>query len=121
MATSLPGYGAIPPSVVGQIAGAQGASGQILTANGMNGSNWMSQSNTQTKAIQIGNPDPVVIFNLDGNITTKAGTITAEDWVTTVKVMKRLIMDMSKDTELASKYPYIQDAAHHWLMEELKK
>jgi hypothetical protein len=114
MAISKPGYGAIPPG---------GTNGSILTANGLNGTNWMSQgvTNAQTKAIQIGSPDPVVTFNLDGNITTKAGTITAEDWVTTVKVMKRLIMDMSKDTELASKYPYIQDAAHHWLMEELKK
>jgi hypothetical protein len=29
-------------------------------------------------------------------------------------------MDMSKDEELASKYPYIQEAAHTWFMNELK-
>lgn len=113
MATSKPGYGAIPPG---------GTNGSFLTSNGMNGTNWMSQGiTTQPNAIQIGNPDPVITFRMDGDIITRAGTITADDWVTTIKVMKRLIMDMSNDTELASKYPYIQDAAHHWLMEELKK
>jgi len=115
MATSKPGYGAIPP-------GAQGSSGQILTANGMNGSSWMSQgiSNIQPNAIQIGNPDPVITFRMDGDIITKAGTITADDWISVIKVMKQLIIDMSKDQELASKYPYIQDAAHSWFMNELK-
>jgi hypothetical protein len=122
MTTSKPGYGAIPPANIGPIS-AQGLNGQILTSNGMNGTSWASQgiTNAQTKAIQIGSPDPVVTFALDGNITTRAGTITAEDWVTTIKVMKRLIMDMSQDQELVSKYPYIRDAAYTWLMEELKK
>jgi len=113
MATSNPGYGAIPPG---------GGSGQVLTANGLNGTNWSAHNipQTHTNAIQIGNPDPVVTFNLNGNITTKAGTITAEDWITTIKVMKQLIMDMSQDEELASKYPYIRDAAHSWMMNKLK-
>ena len=104
------------------IQGAQGASGQVLTASGMNGTSWMSQGITTapTNAIQIGNPDPVVTFHMNGNITTPAGTISADDWITAIQVMKQLIMDMSKDQELASKYPYIQDAAHTWFMKELK-
>jgi hypothetical protein len=113
MATSKPGYGAIPPGPPGP----QGLSGQILTANGMNGSNW---SVPPTNAIQIGNPDPVITFKLDGDIVTKAGTITADDWISVTKVMKQLIMDMSQDEELASKYPYIRDAAHNWMMNKLK-
>ena len=122
MATSNPGYGAIPPANVG-LPGAQGASGQFLTANGMNGSSWMMNQNitaSTTNAIQIGNPDPVVTFGLDGSITTKAGTITADDWITTIKVMKQLVMDMSQDEELVSKYPYIRDVAHSWMIEKLK-
>jgi len=113
MATSNPGYGAIPPG---------GTNGSFLTANGMNGSSWMSQgiSNIQPNAIQIGNPDPVITFRMDGDIVTKAGTISADDWISVIKVMKQLIIDMSKDQELASKYPYIQDAAHTWFMNELK-
>lgn len=124
MATSKPGYGAIPPAHnLPPYVGAQGASGQVLTSSGLNGSSWMMNQTitaSTTNAIQIGNPDPVVTFNLDGNITTKAGTITAEDWITTIRVMKQLIMDMSQDEELASKYPYIRDAAHTWMIEKLK-
>jgi hypothetical protein len=119
MATSKAGYGAIPPSpyITG---GGVGASGQILTANGMNGSMWSSQTITApTNAIQIGNPEPVITFHMNGNITTSAGTITGDDWIIAIQTMKRLIMDMSKDQELASKYPYIQDAAHSWFMKEL--
>jgi|LauGreDrversion4_2_1035121.scaffolds.fasta_scaffold243370_4 hypothetical protein len=122
MATSSPGYGAIPPANVG-LPGAQGSNGQILTASGMNGSNWMMNQTitaSTTNAIQIGNPDPVVTFGLDGNITTKSGTITAEDWISVIKIMKQLIMDMSQDEELASKYPYIRDAAHSWMIEKLR-
>ena len=121
MATSKRGYGAIPPTPYISNGGAIG-SGQVLTANGLNGTSWMSQTTTTapTNAIQIGNPDPVVTFKLNGEITTKAGTITAEDWITTIKVMKQLIMDMGQDEELASKYPYIRDAAHSWMIEKLK-
>lgn len=102
MANYFPGYGAVPPT--------------STTST----TSWMSPP-VPTNAIQIGNPDPVITFNMDGNITTKAGTISAEEWVTVIKIMKQLIIDMSKDHELASKYPYIQDAAHSWLIEELKK
>lgn len=108
----LPGYGAIP-----------GAAGQILTANGVNGTNWANQGmtiNTTQSAFEIRNDRHTIVFNTDGTITTKAGTITSEDWITTVRLMKRLIMDMSKDPDMVSKYPYIQDAAHEWLMKELK-
>jgi hypothetical protein len=105
MATSNPGYGAIPPG---------GTNGSLLTANGT------SWSMKHTNAVQIGNPDPVITFKLDGDIVTKAGTITADDWITTIKVMKQLVMDMSQDEELVSKYPYIRDVAHSWMMEKLK-
>ena len=110
MATSNPGYGAIPPT------------GHVLTSNGMNGSMWSSQTiTTPPSALQIGgNSEPVITFGYDGTITTKAGSITSDDWITTIKVMKQLVMDMSQDEELASKYPYIRDAAHSWMMEKLK-
>jgi hypothetical protein len=118
MATSKAGYGAIPPTPY--ISGGVGASGQILTANGMNGSSWMSQTvTTHPNAIQIGNPEPVITFAMDGNISTPAGTITADDWISVIKVMKQMIMDMSEDEELVSKYPYIREAAHTWFMNEL--
>lgn len=109
---SIPGYGAIP-----------GAAGQILTTNGANGTNWMQQGlsvNTTQSAFEIRNDRHAIVFSADGTITTKAGTITSEDWITVIQLMKRLIMDMSKDPDTVSKYPYIQDAAHDWMMTELK-
>lgn len=110
---SFPGYGAIP-----------GAHGQILTTNGANGTNWMQQgvslNAAQSSSFEIRNDRHTIVFNTDGTITTKAGTITSEDWITVIQLMKRLIIDMSKDQELASKYPYIQEAAHTWFMDELK-
>jgi len=112
MATSKPGYGAIPPG---------GTNGSFLTANGLNGTNWSAHNIPQhTNAVQIGNPDPVITFKLDGDIVTKAGTITADDWISVIKITKQLIMDMSNDEELVSKYPYIRDAAHIWMMNKLK-
>lgn len=111
--SSSPGFGAIPPG---------GNAGQILTSSGLNGSSWMAQGISQhtTSAIQIGSPDPVITFHMNGNITTPAGTINGDEWITVIKVMKQLIMDMGKDQELVSKYPYIQDAAHAFFMNELK-
>jgi hypothetical protein len=101
MANYFPGYGPVPPSSTN--------------------TSYIAAPPVPQSAIQIGNPDPVVTFHMDGNITTRAGNISAEEWITVIKIMKQLIIDMSKDTELASKYPYIQDAAHTWLLEELKK
>jgi hypothetical protein len=124
MATSKPGYGAVPPTPYPGLGHLPASlhQGKVLTSNGMNGTSWMNQSigTAQTNAIQIGSTDPVITFALDGTITTKAGTITAEDWISVIKVMKQLIMDMSQDKELVSKYPYIRDAAHTWMMNELK-
>jgi hypothetical protein len=105
-----PGYGAVPT--------VSGTAGNFL-ANGINGTNWNAA--VPQNAIQIGNTEAVITFNTDGTITTKAGTISADDWIMVVKLMKQLIMDMSNDPETASKYPYIQDAAHSWMMNELRK
>jgi hypothetical protein len=113
---NYPGYGAIPPG---------GQAGQFLTANGVNGTSWMQQGmslNATQSALEIKNNERTfVAFNTDGTITTKAGTISADDWIMVVKLMKQLIMDMSNDPETASKYPYIQEAAHSWMMTELRK
>ena len=119
-----PGYGAIPAPNLG-VLGAQGSVGQVLTATGANGTSWMNQGmnlSATGSALEIKNNDRTFIaFNTDGTITTKAGTISADDWIMVVKLMKQLIMDMSNDPETASKYPYIQDAAHSWMMNELRK
>jgi hypothetical protein len=113
MATSKSGYG----TGLGHL-----PAGQVLTARGSNGTSWMSPGTSvdSQNAIQIGNPNPVITFAMNGNITTPTGTISADDWITVIQTMKRLIMDMSQDQDIISKYPYIQDVAHTWLINELK-
>ena len=113
MATSKSGYG----TGLGHL-----PSGQVLTSSGLNGSSWMAPGTSfdSQNAIQIGNPNPVITFAMNGNITTPVGTISADDWITVIQTMKRLIMDMSQDQDIISKYPYIQDVAHTWLINELK-
>lgn len=100
ISNSFPGYGAIP--LVGAC-------------------NNVQSIGTIQSALEIRNDHRVISFNTDGTIETDTGTITTEDWITVIKLMKLLIMDMSKDPEIVSKYPYIRDTAHKWLLDELKK
>lgn len=72
-------------------------------------------------AFEIRGNDTVLSITLDGIVSTSAGKIHVDDWITVTNVMKQLIMDMGKDENLASKYPYIRDAAHKWLVDELRK
>lgn len=79
-------------------------------------------NNISTNAIEIRNgAGRVLSVTTDGNIITEAGSVHVDDWVTVINVMKKLIIDMSKDEDLASKYPYIQETAHRWLMDELRR
>ena len=54
VATSLPGYGAVPPLTVGTVYTTTGTSGQFLT-NGSNGTSW-SNSNSEVMRINQTNP-----------------------------------------------------------------
>jgi hypothetical protein len=81
-----------------------------------------STNGISTNAIELRNKAEMVLsISQDGKITTQSGTVHVDDWVTTVNVMKQLIMDLSKDEDLASKYPYIRETAHRWLVDELRK
>lgn len=90
---------------------------QIINSNGNLGVT--TQCST---AFQIqNNSEPVVSFGTDGIVTTKAGEISVDDWVQVIKLMKQFIIDVSQDEETAKKYPYLRDAAHQWMMDELRK
>jgi hypothetical protein len=88
-----------------------------ITSNGA-----ISGATQYSSAFQIrNNAEPVLQIDLDGKITTKAGTISVEDWIQVVKLMRQFIIDVSNDQETAKKYPYLKDAAHQWMMDELRK
>jgi hypothetical protein len=77
---------------------------------------------TTTNAIEIRKDiASILTITTEGEIITPKGKIHVDDWINVITVMKQLIMDMSKDENLASKYPYVQEAAHKWLMDELRK
>ena len=79
-------------------------------------------NNITTNAIEIRNgTNTVLSVTTEGNIMTRSGAVHVDDWVTIINVMKQFIMDMSKDEDLASKYPYIRETAHRWLVDELRK
>jgi hypothetical protein len=97
--------------------------GVPYTTVGFNGTGSILGSNINSEAVVIknGGGENIITFHKDGTIETSAGKINADEWVSLTLLLKQLIMDMSKDPDLVSKYPYIQDVAHGWLMKELKK
>lgn len=104
-------------------------SARTMIANGGTGSSIgvipggaISGATQYSSAFQIrNNAEPVLQIDLDGKITTKAGTISVEDWIQVVKLMKQFIVDVSNDEETSKKYPYLKDAAHQWMMDTLRK
>lgn len=78
---------------------------------------------TQQSGITVMAPDgeAIITFHTDGRIETKGGTIQARDLTAVIKLMKRMMTDIATDEELAKKFPYIKDAAHEWVMDELRK
>jgi hypothetical protein len=98
MATSLPGYGAIPPQF-----------------------HATAPNTISNNAIQFGMPNSTVTFTNDGEIVTAEGAIKINDLIVMVTIFKKLVVELSQDRDVVKKYPYIQDLAHTWLIEELSK
>lgn len=104
------------------------SSGSVGIANGGTGNigvipaGAISGSTQYSSAFQIrNNTEPVLEISQDGTITTRDGTISVGDWIQVIKLMKQFIIDVSNDEETAKKYPYLKDAAHQWMIEELRK
>ena len=77
--------------------------------------------NTVSSAFEIRRDETVLRIDTDGTISTKAGSIAADDWIEITKIMKQFIIDVARDPELSAKLPYMKDAAEGWLMKELRK
>lgn len=97
---------------------ATGPSGPI----GASGSNLPWTNSIATSAFEVRHNDSIVRIDTDGTITSPgAGSIHVDEWIETIKLMKQLIMDISNDPELSKRFPYLEEAAHKWLMKELRK
>jgi len=101
--------------------GITGPAGPI-GAIGATGSNMSWTNSVSTSAFEIRQNNSILRIDTDGTITTPgAGSIHADEWIETIKLMKQLIMDIGRDPELSEKFPYLKEAAHKWLMKELSK
>ena len=91
-------------------------------AIGAVGSNMSWVNTVSTSAFEIRHDNSILRIDTDGTITTpNAGSIKADDWIETIQLMRQFIIDVSKDPELSEKFPYLKEAAHGWLMKELRK
>ena len=48
-------------------------------------------------------------------------TVAVNDIIIMTKLFKRMITDIANDPILAKRLPYVADAAHEWLLNDLKK
>jgi hypothetical protein len=85
--------------------------------------NGLGIGQTQQSGITVMAPDgeAIITFHTDGRIETIGGTIQARDLTAVIKLMKRMMTDIANDEELSARFPYIKDAAHEWVMDELRK
>jgi hypothetical protein len=125
MATSHPGYGAVPPAsplatgttMVNTITGQT----SIWAGSSWNAASGILPPNKSAMHVKAEDGSTVLDISYDGIITTKSGTISIDQWVVSTTVMTMLIMEMSKDDELTKKYPFVREAAHGWLVRDLQK
>jgi hypothetical protein len=91
----------------------------ISTGPGIFASNGSLQQSALT--VMDTNGDAIITFHKDGRIETEGGSIQAKDLTAVIKLMKRMMTDIASDEELSARFPYIKDAAHEWVMDELRK
>lgn len=77
------------------------------------------QQNPQ--GLQVGAGKSQIVLTTDGRLFCNGESISAEELIQIALLMKQLILDISQDDELASKYPYIREASHSWLIKSLKE
>lgn len=81
---------------------------------------WSMTTNAETEALTINNgSDSVLTFRKNGEIESRRGKITVDEWIVIINLMKQFIIDVSSDEETANKYPYLKDAAHQWMIDKL--
>lgn len=114
---NLPGVSA---GIIAQSVGAA-IPGAVLQANSTINPNWNIATSKTALVIKNSDGTSVLSFQDDGVIETAAGSIKADEWIQIVNLMKQFIMDVANDEETAKKYPYLKDAAHIWLMNDLRK
>ena len=87
---------------------------------GLSTSPFNGTSATTTNGLSVGNDINQIHITNDGYIRVGNDSIKVVELLQVANIMKQMIIDISRDEELVSKYPYIREAAHTWFMQTLK-
>lgn len=77
-------------------------------------------STTTSTGLSVGNDRNQIHITNDGYIRVGDDSIKVVELLQVANIMKQMIIDISRDEEIVSKYPYIKEAAHTWFMQTLK-
>ena len=80
--------------------------------------NGTSSTTSLTQGLSIGNQ---IYITVDGYMHVDGESMRVVELLQVANIMKQMILDISRDEEVVSKYPYIREAAHTWFMQTLKK
>jgi hypothetical protein len=75
---------------------------------------------TTSTGLSVGNDANQIHITSDGYIRVGNDCIRVVELLQVANIMKQMIIDISRDEEVVSKYPYIREAAHSWFVQTLK-
>lgn len=100
-----------------------GGSGSTVAQNNIQILPLNTGGTTGPSAFHIqGKDGPSLIITYDGKVISESGnSITVEEWIETVKVMRQFVIEVARDEEMSQRYPFLREAAHQWMMDEIKR
>ena len=103
VATSLPGYGAVPPQLSGQVYTTNGTAGQFLTT-ATNGTSWSTGTNTiqNSEVMRINQTNPPTI-EVKGNMV-----INGRDLEERLNTIEKVLQIPERDVILEKKHPKLK-------------
>ena len=103
VATSLPGYGAVPPQLSGQVYTTNGTAGQFLTT-ATNGTSWSTGTNTiqNSEVMRINQTNPPTI-EVKGNMV-----INGRDLEERLDTIEKVLQIPERDVILERKHPKLK-------------
>jgi len=103
VATSLPGYGAVPPQLIGQVYKTNTTSGQFLTSTGTN-TVWTTGTNTiqNSPVVSINQTNPPTL-EVKGNMV-----INGRDLEERLDTIEKVLQIPERDAKLEKKHPKLK-------------
>lgn len=84
------------------------------------GTYWQSHT-APSLTVKGSNNQPDFSIHNDGRLEYQGQFIKIQDLFIAVNLIKKLAFDVATNPELSEKLPYLKDAAHDWVINDLKK